>query len=226
MNKLQWEHSDVTLVDGKPAPGYWANRPRNVANLTRFASRQLEARLNWQVVSLDVESSDWLDAPVLYIASHQAPGLTDAEYEKLRQYVEAGGIIFTHADAGQRVQPLGAEAGGEDLSGPRAPAAARRPLPVQRALQDQGAQAAASGGEQRVAPAAGSFPDRPGRGVAAAQRQDLRRSLPPRHQPFHLCGRQSATAQPAQLPVHPRARARSRREHPGRPSEVRRQLGP
>ena len=99
MNKLQWDHSDVTLVDGKPAPGYWANRPRDVANLTRFASRQLERGLNWQVVSLDVESSDWLDAPVLYIASHQAPGLTDAEYEKLRQYVEAGGIIFTHADA-------------------------------------------------------------------------------------------------------------------------------
>ena len=36
------DRSEVTRIDGKPAPGYWANRPRDVANLTRFASRELE----------------------------------------------------------------------------------------------------------------------------------------------------------------------------------------
>ena len=100
MNKLRFDRSDVTRVDGKPAPGYWANRPRDVANLTRFASRQLERGLNWQVVSLDVDWGDWMDAPVLYVASHQQPALTDEQYEKLRGFVEGGGLIFTHADAG------------------------------------------------------------------------------------------------------------------------------
>jgi hypothetical protein len=100
MNKLRFDRSEGVRLDGKPSPGYWANRPRDLANLTRFASRQLEKGLNWQVVSLEAPWHDWLDAPVLYIASHQAPVLQDTDYENLRRYAEAGGIIFTHADTG------------------------------------------------------------------------------------------------------------------------------
>jgi hypothetical protein len=100
MNKLRFERSEATRLDGKPAPGYWANRPRDLANLTRFASRQLERGLNWQVVSVDTPWHDWLDAPVLYVASHQAPMLAEEDYQNMRRYVEAGGIIFTHADTG------------------------------------------------------------------------------------------------------------------------------
>lgn len=79
---------------------YWANRPRDAANLTRFASRELERPLNWQVVSIDRPWHDWLDSPVLFIASHQPPQLTAEDYGKLRDFVRAGGLIFTHADAG------------------------------------------------------------------------------------------------------------------------------
>ncbi|HEX2971067.1 MAG TPA: hypothetical protein VHP11_01970, partial [Tepidisphaeraceae bacterium] len=43
--------------------GYWANRPRDVANLTRFASRELERPLNWQVVPLHRDWTDWADSP-------------------------------------------------------------------------------------------------------------------------------------------------------------------
>ena len=60
----------------------------------------MERPFNWQVVDLDREWHDWLDCPVLYIASHVPPTLTPAEYDKLRLYAEAGGVIFTHADAG------------------------------------------------------------------------------------------------------------------------------
>jgi hypothetical protein len=76
----------------------WTNRPRDVANLDRFASRELERPLNWQVVNLQRDWTDWLDAPILYIASHQPPKFSDADVEKLRKYVEAGGLLFTHAD--------------------------------------------------------------------------------------------------------------------------------
>jgi hypothetical protein len=100
MNKLRFEKGQGEQLDGKPLPGYWTNRPRDVANLTRFAARELERPLNWQVVDLNRDWHDWLDCPVLYIASHSPPGMTDADYAKLRQFAEAGGLIFTHADGG------------------------------------------------------------------------------------------------------------------------------
>jgi len=79
--------------------GYWNNRARDIANLSTFAGRELERPLNWQVVTLASDWFDWMDSPILYIASHQAPKLTDEHYQKLRSFAEAGGLIFTHADA-------------------------------------------------------------------------------------------------------------------------------
>jgi hypothetical protein len=85
MNKLRFD-------------GYWANRPRDIANLTHFAASELERPLNWQVVSLKSKWSDWMDSPVLYIASHQALKFSDEDCDKLRSFAENGGLIFTHAD--------------------------------------------------------------------------------------------------------------------------------
>jgi hypothetical protein len=102
MNKLRFERGQGETISGKPMPAYWANRPRDVANLARFTSRELERGFNWQVVDLNREWHDWLDCPVLFIASHNPPGLTDADYAKLRQFCEAGGILFTHADGGSK----------------------------------------------------------------------------------------------------------------------------
>jgi uncharacterized protein DUF4159 len=80
--------------------GAWANRSLDLGNLTRFASSQLERTLNWQVVPLDRDWTDWLDSPVLYIASHDQLPLAPDDVKKLRSYVESGGMLFTHADAG------------------------------------------------------------------------------------------------------------------------------
>jgi hypothetical protein len=80
--------------------GFWANRPRDLANLARYASKVLERGVNWQVVSVERDWTDWLDSPVLYLASHLPPKLAEGDYAKLRQFVEAGGLLFTHADGG------------------------------------------------------------------------------------------------------------------------------
>jgi hypothetical protein len=77
---------------------YWDNRPRDLANLAKFAGRELERPLNWQVVGIEHDWQDYFDSPVLYIASHEAPQLQDADYRKLRSFVLAGGLIFTQAD--------------------------------------------------------------------------------------------------------------------------------
>jgi hypothetical protein len=85
MNKLRYD-------------GYWANRPRDVANLARFGSRELERPLNWQVVPITRDWTDWTDSPILYIASHKSVKLSDDEVDKIRNFVDAGGLLFTQAD--------------------------------------------------------------------------------------------------------------------------------
>ena len=85
MNKLRFD-------------GFWSNRPRDISNLTHYADAVLERPMNWQVVSLKTDWSDWMDSPVLYIASHEALDFSDADCDKLRSFAENGGLIFTHAD--------------------------------------------------------------------------------------------------------------------------------
>lgn len=90
-------------VNAKPSDmwmGYWNNRPRDAANLARFASTKLERQFNWETLNIDRDWDQWLDAPVLELASHTAPQFTDAQIEKLRNYILAGGLLFTHADGG------------------------------------------------------------------------------------------------------------------------------
>jgi hypothetical protein len=83
-----------------PWVGYWANRPRDAANLARFAGKQLEHQLNWQVVNIERNWTEWNDGPVLELASHTMPHFTEQDLDKLRNFVEAGGLLFTQADGG------------------------------------------------------------------------------------------------------------------------------
>jgi hypothetical protein len=74
----------------------WNNRPHDVANLTRFLSESTEAALSWQVVPLDADPAEWLDAPLLYLASDEAvrwePG--GEELLRLRAFLDRGGLLL------------------------------------------------------------------------------------------------------------------------------------
>lgn len=85
MNKLRFD-------------GDWNDRPRDVANLARYAGHELERPLNWQVVPIDHDWQDWSDCPILYISGKKAPDLKPEDEEKLRQYVLNGGLILTVAE--------------------------------------------------------------------------------------------------------------------------------
>ena len=61
--------------------GYWANRPRDAANLAKYATTQLARPINWQVVPLAVDWTQWMDSPILYMASHEPPTLSDADVQ-------------------------------------------------------------------------------------------------------------------------------------------------
>jgi len=79
--------------------GPWNARPRDDANITRWMSKQFERPINWQTVNLNVDAEQWTDSPVLLITGSKDPKFTDADIAKLRAFVNAGGIIFSSADA-------------------------------------------------------------------------------------------------------------------------------
>jgi hypothetical protein len=85
MNKLRFD-------------GYWANRPRDLANLSQYVSAEMEQPVNWQIVPLSHDWTDWTDCPILYMASHKAPNLADADYDNIRNFIQSGGLLFTQAD--------------------------------------------------------------------------------------------------------------------------------
>ncbi|HEY7117061.1 MAG TPA: DUF4159 domain-containing protein [Tepidisphaeraceae bacterium] len=94
MNKLALD------PPGSEDHGRWNNRPRDLSNLARFASRELERPIQWQIVPLARPATDWSDAPILYLASDAALKLSVAEVNKIRTFVDQGGILFTQADDG------------------------------------------------------------------------------------------------------------------------------
>ena len=80
--------------------GHWANRPRDTANLARFAGRELEKPLNWQIVGTQRGWGDWMDSPVLYIAGHEPPKFAESDLDNLRSFSQAGGLIYLNSDNG------------------------------------------------------------------------------------------------------------------------------
>jgi hypothetical protein len=110
--------------------GAWANHPHDAQNLATYAGRTLERELRWQAVGIERDYTDWLDAPVLYVASQQAPKLSDAESDKLRKFAEAGGMLFTQADNGSA--PFNQWAA--DLAKKLWPAYELKPLPDDHAI--------------------------------------------------------------------------------------------
>ena len=84
-NKLQYE-------------GPWNARPRDNANITAWMSKKFERPINWQIVGFNIPLEEWQDAPVLLITGSKALNFSPQQIERLKAYVEAGGMIFSTAD--------------------------------------------------------------------------------------------------------------------------------
>ncbi|KAA0220356.1 MAG: DUF4159 domain-containing protein [Planctomycetia bacterium] len=76
----------------------WNRYYRDLHFLTSHLSAKHERIYKWQVVSVEAPLSDWLDAPILLISGFDRPSLSPAQKLRLREYVDAGGTIFAHAD--------------------------------------------------------------------------------------------------------------------------------
>jgi hypothetical protein len=104
----------------------WEGHSRDLQNLTKFVSQQLERPVNWQVADLDRTWRDWTDSPVLMIEGAEAPKLEQKDIENLRNYAEAGGMIFTQAINGAPAFNDWAK----DLAGNLFPGREFKPLPA------------------------------------------------------------------------------------------------
>ncbi len=90
------------LMDKLRFDGDWNDRPRDLAKLTQYASAQLEKPFAWGVADLSRDWWDWLESPVLMITTDTAPNFSDQDCEKLRNYANAGGLIFLHNEYGSK----------------------------------------------------------------------------------------------------------------------------
>ncbi len=91
------------------------NRPRDAANLARWLSDRTESEMSWQKVGFDTAPETWLDAPLLYLASHAAlpwaqdlPDTGDAdapigpELARLKRYLDLGGMVLAVNEGNSR----------------------------------------------------------------------------------------------------------------------------
>ena len=95
MSKLNYEldsHGD------KMKEAHWNQRPRDAANVTQYISRESENFYNWQIINLKVPSEELHDSPIMYIAGDQTLDLKKEDVDKLRAYVEQGGLLVFNSD--------------------------------------------------------------------------------------------------------------------------------
>lgn len=79
----------------------WNNRPRDVANLTDWISKHSEQTLAWQIVDMNTEPEEWLDAPVLYFASDRAPEWLSHVQDQAKRYVRESREFMKRRAAGE-----------------------------------------------------------------------------------------------------------------------------
>lgn len=102
MNKLRY--TDVPARAGaNPVEAAWNQRPRDAANITRWVSKQSERTLNWQIIDLDVATAlDLHDAPILYLTGSNRLNLSAEAKQKIKTYIDQGGLLLANADCGNR----------------------------------------------------------------------------------------------------------------------------
>jgi hypothetical protein len=71
----------------------WNLNPRDLANLSKALWAAYERPINWQTVSIS-SAADQFDAPLLFISGSQKWDYTEAEAQKLREYIDRGGTIL------------------------------------------------------------------------------------------------------------------------------------
>ncbi|HEX8912221.1 MAG TPA: DUF4159 domain-containing protein, partial [Humisphaera sp.] len=87
----------------------WNKRPRDAANLVKFMSTALEQPLNWRTIGVRSAPSEMLQSPVMLASGAKDVVLLPAERERLKGYLDAGGLLVANAEAAARDAQPGAD---------------------------------------------------------------------------------------------------------------------
>jgi len=107
--------SPVALQKLQLTTAPWNNRPRDVANIARWLRHQTERHINWQIVSIDADDDELLDAPILYLASQSPVTFTKDQKQKLKHYLAQGGLLLCLNDGAADLFPKSIEQLAKDL---------------------------------------------------------------------------------------------------------------
>ncbi len=77
--------------------GDWNNHLHDISHATEYISDKFQYGKQWRIVTLNASTDYLLRVPILWISGHDKLIFTDAEKEKLKQYVERGGTILAEA---------------------------------------------------------------------------------------------------------------------------------
>ncbi len=109
----------------------WREDPRDLARLTAYLDTRVGGReLGWQTVDADAPLETLLAAPILHVAGTGPVRLLDATLERLRAYVQQGGLILFDPTGGDEAFVASARR----LAGELFEGAAFEPLPPNHPL--------------------------------------------------------------------------------------------
>ncbi len=79
--------------------GAWNNRPNDLWNYAEYASDVFEVDTAWQIVDLDQTLYELADTPLIYLATHEPFSLSRDQVDRLRQYIDIGGMLLINPEA-------------------------------------------------------------------------------------------------------------------------------
>jgi len=94
---------------GTKSPGSfdgWNNRPNDMVNFVGYVSKQSETPTNWQIADLDQPVYELAECPLLYLATDKAFVLDPANVQRLREYLDAGGMLVAAPEGTSTGNPL------------------------------------------------------------------------------------------------------------------------
>ncbi|MFO7958961.1 MAG: DUF4159 domain-containing protein [Candidatus Brocadiia bacterium] len=80
--------------------GEWNANRFDTRFLTHFIGMELDRPVDWQIAPLDAPLDQLMRAPVLYLSGRGGTVWSPREIERVREYVQAGGLIFAEAAGG------------------------------------------------------------------------------------------------------------------------------
>ncbi len=91
---------DITLARVKYTGGDWYNDPSTLPNLASEINKRTTIKVAPEQATVSLSSIDLFDYPFIFLTGHKEIKLSQAEIERLREYLVKGGFLYADDDYG------------------------------------------------------------------------------------------------------------------------------